>query len=220
MEYLIYSVEDDPDIGRLINVALTKQGFQVVSFSNGEDFFKEFKETKPNMVLLDMMLPGISGSDILKKIRDNADNDEIDIIIVSANNMLMDKVDGLDLGADDYIPKPFDILELMSRVNAKARRHRRKRILTAKNIELDLDKHICTKDGEEVALTAKEFEILSFLFMKKDVVISREDIIGKLWGTDVYFETRTVDMHIKSLRQKLGDDLIKTIRGVGYMVSE
>ena len=185
MEYLIYSVEDDPDIGRLINVALTKQGFQVVSFSNGEDFFKEFKETKPNMVLLDMMLPGISGSDILKKIRDNADNDEIDIIIVSANNMLMDKVDGLDLGADDYIPKPFDILELMSRVNAKARRHRRKRILTAKNIELDLDKHICTKDGEEVALTAKEFEILSFLFMKKDVVISREDIIGKLWGTDI-----------------------------------
>lgn len=220
MEYLIYSVEDDKDIGHLIKVALTKQGFIVESFLNGEDFFKAFEITKPNMVLLDMMLPEIHGSEILKQIRNNPENDDIDIIIVSANNMLMDKVDGLDLGADDYIEKPFDILELMSRVNAKARRHKRKRVITIKNIELDLDKHTCAMDGEVVSLTAREFEILSLLFSNKGKVVSREDIIGKLWGTDTYFETRTVDMHIKSLRQKIKEDIIMTVRGVGYMVNE
>lgn len=220
MDYLIYSVEDDQDIAHLIKVALTKQGFQVVSFANGEDFFKQFETKKPNMVLLDMMLPGISGSEILKSLRKNHENDEIDIIIVSANNMTMDKVDGLDLGADDYIEKPFDILELMSRVNAKARRHRRKRVLLVKNIEIDFDKYTCTKDDELVNLTVKEFDIISLLFEKRGKVVTREDIIGKLWGTDAYFETRTVDMHIKSLRQKLGEDLIMTVRGIGYMVNE
>lgn len=219
MDYLIYSVEDDKDIGHLIKVALSKQGFTVQSFTNGEDFFQAFAVKKPNMILLDMMLPGISGSEILKKIRVDHENDDIDIIIISANNMLMDKVDGLDLGADDYIEKPFDILELMSRVNAKARRHRRKRIITVGNIEINLDKYACTKDGEQISLTVKEFEIISLLFENKGRVVSREDIISKLWGTDAYFETRTVDMHIKSLRTKIGDDIIITVRGVGYMVN-
>ena len=220
MDYLIYSVEDDLDIGHLIKVALTKQGFQVESFTNGEDFFKQFEVKKPNMVLLDMMLPGINGSEILKKIRAEHENDEIDIIIVSANNLIMDKVDGLDLGADDYIAKPFDILELMSRVNAKARRHKRKRVITIRNIELDLNKYTFMKDDEVIPLTVKEFEIISLLFENKGKVVSREEIISKLWGTEGYFETRTVDMHIKSLRQKIGEDLILTVRGVGYMVKE
>ncbi len=122
MEYLIYSVEDDKNISHLIHVALTKQGYAVESFSDGESFLKRFKEKKPHLILLDLMLPNIQGEELLKKIREDDTHDDIQIIIISAKSMLMDKIDGLDSGADDYIEKPFDILELMSRVNAKSRR--------------------------------------------------------------------------------------------------
>lgn len=220
MEYIIYSVEDDADIGHLINVALTKQGYKVVSFLDGESFFNALEKDKPNMVLLDMMLPGISGAEILKRLRSNHRYDDIDIIIISANNLLMDKVDGLDLGADDYIEKPFNVLELMSRVNAKVRRFKRNRIMMIKGITLDLDKHICLKDSGSVNLTTREFEILSLLFANKGKPLSREMMLDSLWGSDAIYETRTIDMHINALRKKIGDDVILTVHGVGYKVIE
>ncbi len=219
MDYIIYSVEDDEDISRLIKIALTKQGYKVFSFNNGASFFEALKDIKPNMILLDMMLPDMNGTNILKNLRSLKEYDDVEILIVSANTLLMDKVDGLDLGADDYIEKPFDILELMSRVNAKVRRFKASRQIKIDDITLDLDRKICIKDDEEISLTSKEFDILSILFNNKDVVISREEIINKIWNVDVAIETRTVDMHVKSIRQKLGTNIIKTVHGKGYIVN-
>ncbi len=221
MEYLIYSVEDDQDIAKIINKTLTKQGYLVETFFDGESFFKKFNETKPHMILLDMMLPDLSGTEILKMIRANPKNDYIEIIIVSANRMVMDKVDGLDLGADDYIEKPFDILELMSRVNAKFRRFKKTKKLFNKDILLDIDKHFCYYKDQEIELTVKEFEILKILLENKGNVVSRDQILNELWGDVEALQSRTVDMHVKSLRSKFGSEtLIQTIYGVGYKVSE
>jgi two-component system alkaline phosphatase synthesis response regulator PhoP len=222
MEYLIYSVEDDKDISHLINVTLSKQGYNVVSFYDGETFFEVLKQKKPNMILLDIMLPGISGIDILKKVREKDDLDPIEIIIISAKSLVMDKVDGFDLGADDYIEKPFNILELISRVNAKFRRFQKTRVITFGEISLDIDKHLCMNGDEKINLTNKEFDILVLLFQAKGNVISRDTILNKIWEVDQVFETRTIDMHIKSLRQKLDDkenNLIMTVHGLGYKLN-
>lgn len=218
MNYLIYSVEDDKNISHLLNVVLTKQGYQVESFGDGESFLARFKEKKPNLILLDMMLPSIQGSDILKLIRSNEENDDIQIIIISAKNLLMDKVDGLDLGADDYIEKPFDILELMSRVNSKARRSIKKDTQVLGNLALNSKKHEVFLNDEKIDLTNKEFIILELLFKKHGEVVTRDELYRQIWG-DVAIESRTIDMHIKSLRNKLNDNkgnIIKTIYGVGY----
>lgn len=218
MNYLIYSVEDDKNISHLLNVVLTKQGYQVESFGDGESFLARFKEKKPNLILLDMMLPNIQGSDILKLIRSDEENDDIQIIIISAKNLLMDKVDGLDLGADDYIEKPFDILELMSRVNSKARRSIKKDTQVLGNLALNSKKHEVFLNDEKVDLTNKEFIILELLFKKHGEVVTRDELYRQIWG-DVAIESRTIDMHIKSLRNKLNDNkgnIIKTIYGVGY----
>ena len=220
MNYIIYSVEDDKNISHLINVALSKQGYVVESFHDGESFLKRFNEQKPNLILLDMMLPNIQGGELLKIIRDNEENDDIQIIIVSANRMVMDKVDGLDLGADDYIEKPFDILELMSRVNSKARRFFKKQKLVRGNLILDVKKHEFYKDNQLIELTNKEFEIIELLLKKNGEVVSRDDLFNKIWGNGV-LESRTIDMHIKSLRQKLNDNdgsIIKSVYGIGYKV--
>ncbi|MGM9899025.1 MAG: response regulator transcription factor [Bacilli bacterium] len=220
MDYIIYSVEDDQDIAKIINKTLTKQGYFVETFYDGTSFFKRFNEVTPHMILLDMMLPDYSGSEIIKVIRSNPKYDDIDIIIISANRMIMDKVDGLDLGADDYIEKPFDLLELMSRVNAKFRKRKSKKLFN-NDISLDLDKHICYCHNEEIELTVKEFSILKILLENKGKVVSREDILEELWGDTDGLQSRTVDMHIKSLRKKLNDEsLIQTVFGVGYKVSE
>ena len=151
-----------------------------------------------------MMLPNIQGSEILKQIRENDENDDIQIIIVSANRMVMDKVDGLDLGADDYIEKPFDILELMSRVNSKARRFFKKQRIINGNLTLDIKKHEFYKDGILIELTNKEFEIIELLMKKNGEVVSREELFNHIWGNDI-LESRTIDMHIKALRQKIKD---------------
>ena len=220
MNYLIYSVEDDKNISHLINVALSKQGYVVESFYDGESFLKRFKEQKPNLILLDMMLPNIQGNEILKTIRDNDENDDIQIIIVSANRMVMDKVDGLDLGADDYIEKPFDILELMSRVNSKARRFLKKQRIIRGNLVLDIRKYEFYKDDVLIELTNKEFEIIELLMKKNGEVVSREELFNHIWGNDV-LESRTIDMHIKSLRQKINDNsgnIIKSVYGIGYKI--
>lgn len=222
MEYLIYLVEDDGDISHLIKVALSKQGYKIQIFENSEMFFAEFIKQKPNMILLDLMLPGIDGSEILKRIRKDEKNDEIDIIIISAKSDILDKVDGLDYGADDYISKPFDVLELISRINAKVRRHQRKKTIIINDIVIDFEKYKCSKEDVDIGLTSKEFEILHMLVKAKGNAISRDEIINQIWGVDIAFETRTVDMHIKSLRQKLGDNdknIIITIHGVGYKIN-
>jgi len=222
MKHLIYSVEDDKDIAYIINTTLTKQGYEVKTFYNGKSFFEAFKKEKPEMILLDMMLPDISGSEILKEIRSDEKNNDIDIIIISANTLLVNKIDGLDLGADDYIEKPFNILELMSRINAKFRRRKKTNLLQQGDIVLDVNKHTCFKGKEEIFLTVREFEILTLLMNKAGEAVSREEIVNQIWGVDSILETRAVDMHIKSIREKLGDKdmkIIKTVHGIGYRIS-
>ena len=221
MNYLIYSIEDDKNIAHLLKVALSKQGYMVESFNDGESFIERFKEQKPNLILLDMMLPNIQGDEILKKIREDDENDDIQIIIVSANKMVMDKVDGLDLGADDYIEKPFDIMELISRVNSKARRFYKKQRLIRGNFILDSKKHEFYKDNELIELTNKEFQIMELLMKRNGEVVSREDIFNHIWGNNGVLESRTIDMHVKSLRSKINDEdgsIIKSVYGIGYKV--
>ncbi len=222
MKYTIYSVEDDPNIAHLIKVTMQKQGYEIMTFPDGEQFLAAIKMRKPNMILLDMMLPGISGTEVLKYIRNDNNYDDVEIIILSANTMLMSKIDSLDLGADDYIEKPFNVLELMSRIQAKVRRFQRFQEITIQDICLNLDACVCYKKNEPVSLTTKEFEILSILFKNKGKLVTREQILQAIWGQDAILETRTVDMHIKSLRKKLGDEkhqLIDTVHGLGYRVS-
>lgn len=222
MDYLIYSVEDDKDIAHIINLTLSKAGYQIEVFNNGRDFLAALKKKKPNMVLLDMMLPDISGQELIKKIRDNNQYDDMDVIIISANRMIIDKIDGLDLGADDYIEKPFDILELMSRINARVRRSKKSSKLEVGSLKLDLDKHICYKSGKQINLTPREFDILSLILSKKGAIVKREEVLTKIWGTDVSLETRTIDMHINSIRKKIGDtnaSVIVTLYGVGFKVN-
>ena len=221
MNYLIYSIEDDKNIAHLLKVALSKQGYMVESFNDGESFIGRFKEQKPNLILLDMMLPNIQGDEILKMIREDDENDDIQIIIVSANKMVMDKVDGLDLGADDYIEKPFDIMELISRVNSKARRFYKKQRLIRGNFILDSKKHEFYKDNELIELTNKEFQIMELLMKRNGEVVSREDIFNHIWGNNGVLESRTIDMHVKSLRSKINDEdgsIIKSVYGIGYKV--
>ena len=221
MNYLIYSIEDDKNIAHLLKVALSKQGYIVESFNDGESFIERFKEQKPNLILLDMMLPNIQGDEILKMIREDDENDDIQIIIVSANKMVMDKVDGLDLGADDYIEKPFDIMELISRVNSKARRFYKKQRLIRGNFILDSKKHEFYKDNELIELTNKEFQIMELLMKRNGEVVSREDIFNHIWGNNGVLESRTIDMHVKSLRSKINDEdgsIIKSVYGIGYKV--
>ena len=218
---LIYSVEDDEDISLIINKTLTKQGFTVKSFENGKKFLEQFKLETPDIVLLYLMLPDMSGSDIIKKIRSNQKYDNVHIIVVSAKHMTMDKVENLDLGADDYIEKPFDLLELMSRVEAHARRLRKSNLIKIGDIELDIAKRECIYQNKPVDLTVKEFDILLLLAKNAPNVLSRDQIFEEIWNTNQIVESRSLDMHIKTLRSKLNDDgkLIKSIYGIGYKLN-
>jgi hypothetical protein len=222
MGSIIYSVEDDLDIARIINKTLTKQGYQVYSFQDGKSFIEAFNKQKPDLVLLDLMLPDMNGNDIIKFIRNDIENNEVEIIIISAKRMLMDKVEGLDLGADDYLEKPFDLLELMSRVNARLRRHQNKNILIYNNLKVDLQKHLVFLDNKEIICTNKEFDILTYLLQRKGQAVSRDDLLTFLWGdNNSDYESRTIDVHIKSLRAKLNDNdgsIIQTIYGIGYKI--
>ena len=222
MGSIIYSVEDDLDIARIINKTLTKQGYQVFSFPDGKSFIEAFNKQKPDLVLLDLMLPDMNGNDIIKYIRNDIENNEVEIIIISAKRMLMDKVEGLDLGADDYLEKPFDLLELMSRVNARLRRHQNKNILIYNNLKVDLQKHLVYLDNNEITCTNKEFDILTYLLQRKGQAVSRDDLLTFLWGdNNSDYESRTIDVHIKSLRAKLNDNdgsIIQTIYGIGYKI--
>lgn len=217
---IIYSLEDDSDISKIIAVSLEKTGYQVLSFDTAKAFITAFNENKPDMVLLDLMLPDGSGMDVLKLIRRDKSNQNIKIIIISAKRMTMDKVEGLDNGADDYIEKPFDILELISRVNARFRDDRE--TYSYLDLTINITNHLVTLNDETITLTNGEFEILKILMKNQKKVISRKEISNELYQIeDAEFESRTIDMHIASLRKKLKDKenhYIRTIYGVGYII--
>lgn len=215
----IYSLEDDADISKIIHVSLEKAGYSILSFDTTKTFFEIFDQKKPDMVLLDLMLPDGSGMDVLKKIRSDKDNAGIKIIIISAKRMTMDKVEGLDSGADDYIEKPFDILELISRVNARFRDDRER--YSYGPLLMDVSQHNVSLNDKSVILTNTEFEILKLLMQNQKKVVTREDVFKKIYQSDSEFESRTIDMHVASLRKKLNDKethLIRTIYGVGYII--
>jgi two-component system, OmpR family, alkaline phosphatase synthesis response regulator PhoP len=216
----IYYVEDDNAIGYIIEKTVLNAGIEGVGFNNGEDFLDAFRRAKPDMVLLDIMLPDMSGLDVLKAIR-KTDTD-IPVMMVSALQNEMDKVAALDAGADDYMTKPFGVLEMTSRIQARLRKQKETVVLVHGNLVMDDQKHTFVVDGVTVYLTNKEYGIMKLLLENKGSVVRKEDIFLDVWETDYIGETRTLDMHIKALRDKLNengaDKSIRTIRGVGYMV--
>lgn len=219
---LIYIVEDDENIREIETIALKNSNYMVSAFEKAKDFYKKLDDIIPDLVLLDVMLPDESGYDIVKKLRKNPATKRLPIIMVTAKTAEMDMIKGLDDGADDYIRKPFSIMELITRVKALLRRTESEEIkfLQLGNITLDHERHIVQVDGNVVELTFKEYELLRLLMTNPSVVLSREVIMRHVWGTEFEGESRTVDMHIKTLRQKLGDTgaRIRTVRNVGYVI--
>lgn len=224
----VYVVEDDEDIRELVTYALKSSGFEAMSFDSGNAFFKKLSTDAvcPSIVLLDIMLPGDDGYSILKKLRSSSQYKTLPVIMLTAKTGEFDKVKGLDMGADDYITKPFGIMELISRINAVLRRSEVNSeagaLLTYKNIAIDTERHAVMIDGEKINLTYKEYELLHYFLLNPDIVLKRDKLIETVWGYEFEGESRTVDMHIKTLRQKLGvaGDNIKTIRNVGYKIGE
>lgn len=220
---LIYIVEDDVNIREIEGFSLKNSGYQIRDFGCAADFFEGMKEKLPNLIILDVMLPDEDGLGIIKKVRSHSDSRKIPVIMVTAKTTELDKVKGLDLGADDYMTKPFGVMELISRVKALLRRcegMEDEKNYTVGSLFLDIEKHSVAVNGENVELTYKEYELLRFLMQNAGIVTSRESIMERVWGTDFEGESRTLDMHIKTLRQKLGEagSMIKTIRNVGYMI--
>jgi len=221
---LVYIVEDDASIRELEMYALKNSGFDVCGFDDGAALFANLDKTVPDMILLDIMLPQDDGLKILNKIRNSGRFDFVPVIMVTAKTSEIDAVKGLDMGADDYITKPFGVMELVSRVRAVLRRVERKppKKLEYKNISIDESRHIVNVDNCEVELTYKEYEILKYLIKNKGIVLTRDRLMEIVWGYDFEQGNRTVDVHIQSLRKKLGSagENIKTIRNVGYKVGD
>lgn len=221
---MIYVVEDDSSIRELVVYTLQSTGFEVKGFDNGADLLAKLKDNLPELILLDIMLPGEDGISILKQIKANSSTCGIPVIMVTAKSSEYDKVIGLDSGADDYVAKPFGMMELVSRIKALLRRcgnkEEKSRALSLGGITLDTKRHVVTANGEPVTLTFKEFELLFMLMNNKETVLTREQILSTIWNYDFDGETRTVDVHVRSLRQKLGEcgNLIETVRGVGYRI--
>lgn len=221
----IFIVEDDTNILQMESYALTNSGFETAEFSCADELYSALSNEIPNMIILDIMLPGDDGLTILKNLRSNPKTKNIPVMMVTAKTTEIDKVRGLDSGADDYISKPFGILEFISRAKALLRRatpDNNASVLTYKEISLNEDTHTVMVNSEPVELTYKEFEFLKYFILNKNIVLSRDKITQKVWGFDFEGESRTVDMHVKSLRKKLGDygDYIKTVRNVGYKLGE
>ena len=218
---MIWCVEDDPSIREIEVYALNSTGLEARGFADGEEFWKALEGETPELVLLDVMLPGEDGVAILKRLRDHQRWRDIPVIMATAKGTEFDKVQSLDLGADDYITKPFGMMEMVSRVKAVLRRSQPKQSLSSlklKGLTLDESQHTVTIDGERVVLTYKEYELLRLFLSHPGMAFSRELLLQTVWNTDYAVETRTVDMHIRTLRQKLGayGRYIETIRGVGY----
>lgn len=221
----IYIVEDDQNIREIEAFALKNSGYTVVDFECARDFYKRLAERVPNLILLDIMLPDEDGLSIVKKLRSMPETKKIPIILVTAKTSEIDKVKGLDIGADDYMTKPFGIMELISRVKALLRRsetEEAEKFLRVGEVFLDGEKHAVYVKDVPCELTYKEYELLKLLMTNEGIVMSRDVIMDRVWGTDFEGESRTLDMHIKTLRQKLGDasGMIKTVRNVGYRLEK
>lgn len=219
---LIYIVEDDSNIREIETIALKNTGHTIYSFDNAKSFYRKLEEKLPELVILDVMLPDESGYDIVKKIRLNPMTKNLPVMMVTAKTSEIDMIKGLDDGADDYIKKPFSIMELISRVKALLRRTVQEecKLLQLEELRIDHERHVVYVHDRLVELTFKEYELLRLLMSNVGVVMSRETIMIHVWGTDFEGESRTVDMHIKTLRQKLGESgmRIRTVRNVGYVI--
>lgn len=219
---LIYIVEDDESIREIETIALKNSNYIVSAFENAKEFYKKLDELVPDLILLDVMLPDESGYDIVRKLRRRPATQDIPIIMVTAKTTEMDMIKGLDGGADDYIKKPFSIMELITRVKALLRRTAKEepKLLKLDDLVIDHERHVVTVNNEPVDLTYKEYELLRLLMGSQGIVMTRDVIMRSVWDTDFEGETRTVDMHIKTLRHKLGDygSRIKTVRNVGYVI--
>lgn len=221
---MIYIVEDDVHIRELESYALKNSGFQTKSFEKGSELFAALTAQIPSLIILDIMLPEEDGLSILQKIRGDEKYRYIPVVMVTAKSTELDTVKALDLGADDYIAKPFGVMELVSRVKALLRRVQKASVnaLVMGKITLDDEKHLVFSDGVQVELTYKEYELLKYLMLNANLVLTREKIMNTIWGYDFDAENRTVDVHIQTLRKKMGDpgQQIKTVRNVGYKLTE
>lgn len=219
---LIYILEDDRNIREIEEIALKNADYEVVSFETAAEFGKRLKERVPDLLLLDLMLPDADGLRLVTQLRQNVMTRSLPVIMVTAKTTEIDKVRGLDSGADDYLTKPFSVMELISRVKALLRRSMKglkERVITIGEVSLDVERRKVTVAGERCELTYKEYELLKLLMNNAGIVTPREEILSKVWETDFEGESRTIDMHIKTLRQKLGSSAnrIKTVRNVGYL---
>ena len=222
MPKAIVVVEDDESIREMLRYYFQSVGYAVRSYESGEALFQEEEgESLPALYILDIMLPGMDGLEILRRLRSGRDTGDIPVIMLTARTAEMDRVSGLEAGADDYVVKPFGIMELQARVKAVLRRTQRKgdQILTCGDLEIDPAAREVRKSGVLVELTFKEFELLRLLCTRQGVALTRDEILQAVWDYDYTGETHTVDMHVKALRQKLGEDVITTVRGVGYKMS-
>ena len=218
---MIWCVEDDPSIREIEVYALHSTGLEARGFADGAEFWEALEKEQPELVILDVMLPGEDGVAILKRLRADERYRDISVIMATARSTEFDKVQSLDLGADDYITKPFGMMEMVSRVKAVLRRSQPKQtaaLLKLDGLTLDENQHTVTIDGQRITLTYKEYELLRLFLSHPGMAFSREQLLQTVWNTDYAVETRTVDVHIRTLRQKLGDygRYIETIRGVGY----
>lgn len=222
---MIYLVEDETSIRELVTYTLKNTGFDVRGFARAEEFWRAVNERMPRLVLLDIMLPGENGLEILKKLRNAPATRKLPVMMLTAKGTEPDKVTGLDLGADDYLPKPFGMMEMVARVKSLLRRadlNGDPERFSLGGLSVDIPRHIVLSDGAEVALTIKEFDLLVFLLRHIGIVLTRDQILTEIWGYDFDGETRTVDVHIRTLRSKLGKsgELIQTVRGLGYKAGE
>lgn len=223
MSFLIYIVEDDFNISEIETFALKNVGYETRSFGTAADFYQGIKEKIPDMILLDIMLPDADGVEIMKKLREKKETKRLPVVMVTAKTSEIDKVKGLDSGADDYIAKPFGVMELISRVKALFRRcydTPEDEVINYHEICINLLNRECKVSGNVIELTYKEYELLLILIQNAGIIMKRAALMDKIWGVDFEGESRTLDMHIKTLRHKLGEakKYIKTVRNVGYMV--
>ncbi len=220
---MIYYAEDDKSIRELVVYTLQSTGYEARGFENGEALFEALRQTRPELVLLDIMLPGEDGMQLLRRLRESEATRDIPVIMLTAKGSEYDKVKGLDCGADDYITKPFGMMEVVSRVRAVLRRTKRREdgeVYRCGPIELNVKTHRVTVDGKNVELTYKEFALLKYLLQNEGIALTRDMLLEKIWGYDFDGETRTADVHIRTLRAKLGGagKYVETVRGVGYRI--
>ena len=221
---MIWCVEDDASIRDIEVYALQSTGYEAKGFEDGTSFLKEVKNQKPELVVLDVMLPGIDGITLLQKLKEDPETREIPVVMATAKGAEYDKIQGLDLGADYYLTKPFGVMEFVSCVKAVLRRCQPRQVehlLKTGGLIVNIDEHTVTIDGERITLTYKEFELLRLFLSHPGMAFTRDQLFNEVWGMDYCGDTRTVDMHIRTLRQKLGESgaMIETVRNVGYRMS-